>query len=322
MAFPTIATPSNTFRVPAAINALYIRPASEKYQTLGAIRDGELMIEDYVQADSKKKNKAIGSKSVTAKVTMMQCSLTELELIDSLIAGTASFLFRLADAAAVPTGGAAATEGWVLLTSSQVGVKPKIVMTGDTDTPAVIQLEFAGSIQNSAVDAAIKASIDDDDFESSADAGAFHAVGIYTAAKDGGLPDVTHLKSCGIATLTLADTGGAAQTLGPIDNPTIEFEYMAEQDSQKIFRTRWVNININYQWKQTDAVNLLNLDAFTDAEIDAVLTLSSGIIITLSNQVGIQSRFESLADYDNTRSIVFSHTGSILTSAVDGIFSV
>lgn len=321
MAFPTIATPANTNRIAASIFAIYIRPSGEKYQTLGAIRGGEIVIEDYTQVDSKKRNKAIQSKTVSAKVTMMQASLTEIELLDTLVDGTNSFLFKLADAAAIPTGGAAATAGWMVFSSSQIGVKPKIVLSGDTETPAEIQLEFAGSLQFSEVDAAVKASIQDTEFEATASGGTFHAIGIYTATANGGLPDPTHVKSCGITSLTLADTGGAAQPLGPIDQPVIEFDYMAEQDSKKVFRARWVNININYHWKQTDAANLLNLDTFTDSEIDAVVTMANGLVLTLTNQLGIGARFESTGDFEGTRSIIFKHTGSVQPADIDGIFS-
>lgn len=322
MAFPTIATPLNAYRVPAAIQSIYVRPSGELYQTLGAIQGGEIVFDDYEQEDSLGKNKVLQSMSVTAKATMLQCSVTEIELLDTLIAGTSSFLFKMADAAAIPTGGAAATEGWVLLSSSQVGLKRvKIDLSGDVESPAKIELEFSGSLQYSAVDAAVKASIDDDEFEATGGTGTFKAIGTYTAAKNGGLPTPTNIKSCGISSLTLADTLGAAQTLGPIDEPTIEFEYMAEEDSLKIGRIRIVAVNINYKWKQTDAVNLLNLNAFSDSEIDAVVTMVNGLVLTLTNQVGIGARFESVGDFDGTRSIIFRHKGKVLPSAIDGIFA-
>lgn len=320
MPFPTIATPSNANRISAAILAAYVRPTGEKYQTLGAVRNAELVIEDYVHPDGLRKNKAIQSKSVTARVEMMQCSLTEIELLDSLINGTNNFLFKLADAAPIP-GVSAATTGWMLFTSSQLGVKPKIVLSGDVDQNSRIELEFSGSLQFSEVDAAVKAVIATADFESSADAGTFHAIGTYTATADGGRPKMANIKSCGISSLTLADTGGAAQTLGPIDEPVIEFEYVAEQDSLKVFRSRWVNVNIEYLWKQTDSVNLLNLDTFTDEEVDVVVTMKNGLVLTLTNQVGIGARFESVGDYERTRSIKFRHQGSIEPSAIDAIFS-
>ena len=320
MAFPTIATASNAFRVPAAIQYIYIRPSGELYQTLGALKNAEIVFDDYEQTDSLGKNKVIQAMTVTAKATMMQASVTEIELLDTLVAGTSSFLFKMADAAAIPTV-AAVTEGWFLLSSTQIGVKYKIVASGDTENQMEIQLEFAGSLQYSAVDAAIKASIDDNEFEATGGSGTFKAIGTYTAALNGGLPTSTSIKSCGISALTLADTAGAAQTLGPIDDPVIEFEAMAEQDSLKVFRTRWVNVNINYKWKQTDAVNLLNLNAFSDSEIDVVVTMANGIVMTLTNQTGIAARLESVGDFEGTRSIIFRHTGKLLPSAIDGIFA-
>lgn len=322
MPFPTIATPTNAKRVVAGVVAIYVRPSGGKYQTLGAIRATELMISGYTESDSKRKNKSIQSNTVTGKATMMQCSITEIELLDSLVDGTNSFLFKLADAGAIPVA-AAVTEGWMLFTAAQLGVKPKIVLSGDVEQNARIELEFAGSLLDSELDAAVKASIDDNDFESSADAGTFHAIGTYTAALDGGGPTPTNIKSCGISALTLADTGGAAQTLGPINSPTIEFEYLSEidTDSLKVHRCYAVNVNLEYHWKQTDAVNLLNLDDFFDVEIDAVVTMKNGLALTLTNQVGGGARFESLGDYERTRSIVIKHEGSVRISDIDGIFA-
>jgi enamine deaminase RidA (YjgF/YER057c/UK114 family) len=320
MPFPTIATPSNANRIAAAIQSVYVRPNGEKYQTLGAIRDAELAIEDYVQADGRRKNKAF-AKTVTAKATMMQCTATEIELLDSLVNGTNDFLFKMADAAAIPVTTPAVTGGWFLFTSGQIGVKPKIVLSGNVEKNAEIQLEFSGSLQFSEVDAAVKASIVDTDFESSTETGAFHTIGTYGTAKDGGRPKQANIKSCGISSLTLADTGGAAQTLGPVDDPTIEFDYIAETDSLNVFRPRFVNVNAQYSWKQTDSVNLLNLDTFTDEEIDAVITMKSGLVMTLTNQVGIGARLESVGDYERTRAIVFKHQGSVLVTDIDAIFS-
>jgi hypothetical protein len=320
MAFPTIATPSNAKRIAASIQAIYVRPSGGKYQTLGAIRAGELMIDDYLQKDSQGRNKAF-AKTVTAKATMMQASLVEIELLDSLVDGTNNFLFKMVDAAAIPTAGAVATAGWFLFTSSQIGVKPKIVISGPVENNARIELEFSGSLQFSEVDAAVKAAIDDDEFESSSDGGTFHAVGTYTAAKDGGRATQANMKSCGVSALTLADTGGAAQTLGPISNATIEFDYVAEMDDLRVNRSRFVNVNIEYEWKQTDSDNLLNLDTFTDEEVDAVVTMKSGLVMTLTNQVGIGARFESVGDFEKTRCIIFKHEGSVPTSSIDGIFA-
>ena len=324
MAFETIATATNAKRVPASIQSVYIRPSGELYQTLGAIQEGcEIVLEDYVQNDSQGKNKSIQAKSVYAKIRMMQCSLTEIELLDTMIDGTSAFLFKMVDAAAIPTGGAAATEGWWLFSSTQIGISSvKVDLSGDSEKNAFIEIEFKGSLQDASLTAALKASIDDDEFEATGGSGTFKAIGTYTAAKNGGLPTTANIKSCGIASLTLADTGGAAQTLGPIDNPVIELNYMSEQDSLKVGRVRWVAINIQYEWKQTDAVNLLLYDDFTDAEIDKVITMANGLILTFTNQTGIAANLQSVGTYENTRSFVFKHEGKVLPSAVDGIFSV
>lgn len=323
MAYPTIGTLTNANRIAATVHAVYIRPSGELYQTLGAIKEGtEIVLEDMVVTDSDGRNKSVGSKSIKATITMLQCSLVEVELLDQIVAGGSSFLFKMDDAGAIPTGGAAATEGWWVFSSSQIGVTPKGDLSGNIEKDAFIQLEFSGSLLNSELDAALKASIDDDDFEATGGSGTLKAIGTYTAAKNGGLPTPANIKPCGVSSWTIADTGGAAQTLGaPVDDPTIEFQYGGDVDSLLIPRNRWVKFNLVHHFKQTNDTNILLYDSFSNREIDLVVTMKNGMAITLTNQVGAKVDLASPGSFEATRSFIFTHTGTVKVSAMDGIFS-
>jgi hypothetical protein len=323
MAYSTIGTLTNANRIAATVHAVFIRPSGELYQTLGVIKEGtDIVLEDYAENDSDGRNKSINSKSIKATITMMQCSLTEAELLATMCDGTSSFLFKMDDAEAIPTGGAAATAGWWVFSSTQIGVKPKVDLSGDAEKSAFITLEFFGSILNSALDAALKASIDDDDFEATGGSGTFKAIGTYTAAKNGGLPTPANIKSCGVATWTIADTGGATQTLGaPIDDPTIEMEFVGEQDSLKVYRANWAAFNLVHHFKQTNDTNILLYDSFSNREIDIVVTMSNGMVLTFVNQVGVKVDLSSAGSFERTRSFIFSHTGKVKLSSVNGIFS-
>lgn len=320
MAFPTIDTPSPSKHRTGTFQYVYIKPSGEKWQTLGAISQASFELMNHTVRDSLGKNKAYAF-GFTAKCQMDQCSLTEIELQDSLNNGTNDFLFKMFDAAAIPTAGAAATEGWMKVTSSQVGCKSRIIASGDTDVNRKIELEWQGSVVFSAGDGIVKASIDDDEFESSADANTFHAVGTYTAAKDGGLPTPANIRPASVTSITLADTGGAAQTVGATRAIECVFEYKSQEDSRRRFLPYCVDIAIAYEWMETDAPNLLNLDTMTDAEIDAVITFVDGLIMTLTNRVGIATNFNSTGDAENIRTIKIEHTGVVQMSVVDGIFS-
>lgn len=323
MAFPSISSAITQHR-PASFKAVYCRPASDKYQTIGAISDGTIEFSEYEVTDSQGRNKAFAFK-VTGSCKMLQASLTEIELMDTLAAGTNAWLFKLSDAAAVPTAGAAATEGWILLSSAQVGCKPKLVMSGDFRNNTYIELQFQGSLLWSEMDAAIKASIDDDEFASSADSAtaALYAIGTYTAAKDGGNPTVANIKPAGVSSITLAEAGGATATVGPVKNVKIEFEFLSDSENEARGRhiCHAVAADISYEWMETDAANLLNLNAFSDTEIDAVLTMANGVVVTLSNKVGISSKFRVAGTFQNVRVIEFAHRGHMLKTDFDGVFS-
>lgn len=317
MPFPTIAAGSNANIRPAAIQYVYIRPSGELYQTLGAIQNGELMFSTDETEDSLKKNKAYAWK-FTAKATMLQASLTAHELIDTITNGTSSFLFRLMDSGAIPTV-AAVTEGWVLLTSSQVGVKAKLVVGNSMDDNVKIELEWSGSLLVSEVDAAIKASIDDGEFEATGGTGTLKALGTYTATLNGGLPTPSQIVPCGVTSITLAETGGAAQTITKLKDFSMTAEWLADTDSLRKFNTYGIAFDISFSWMETNDTNLLNLDAMPDTEVDVVVNMKNGMVYTLTNQVGIGISYESAGDNDKMKVVKFKHTGRILQTAFDAI---
>ena len=320
MAFPTIATPSISFNRPSSFRGVYCRPSGELYQTLGAVQECELMFTDAKESDGIGRNKAY-SVGFTAKCKMMQCSRVELALLDTIANGTNAFLFRLSDSAPIPAA-AAVTEGWVLVSSTQTGIKPTIVMSGDMNTMSYIQLEFTGSLLLSEYAAAVKASIDDGDFEATGGAGSLATIGVYTAALDGGNANVTHIRPCDVSSITLAETGSAAQSLGSlIQNVKIEFPYFAEEgDSLLRNNTHAVGVDIEYDWQQSDAANLINLSSMVDTEIDILVTMRNGITITLTNQAGISTGYNVVGTFEKKKIIRFTHTGHLLKSVIDGIF--
>jgi hypothetical protein len=321
MPFPTIATPSVDYERPSTFTDLFIRPAGEKYQTLGDLSDCELQITNFGKNNSRGMNRSNGASGFTAKCRMKQCALTEQELLYTLRNGTNAFLFKMADAGAIPTS-PAVTEGWILVSASQVGVHATVDLSGDPESDGSILLEFAGSIPNSAYAAAVKASIDDGDFESSSDNGTYHGIGIYTATKDGGLPNVDHNLSCGVASVTYAYTGGAAQTLGDITDVKITFEFKSGKgNTRKMNRANKVGISIEFDGMETNAANLINVPNMVNSEIDAVVTMFNGLVYTLTNKVGIQTTLNSTGDMDQTRMLHFISKGNILPSQFNGIVS-
>ena len=324
MALPAVTTASPANIKAAAFLGVYVKDTTlSKWQTLGSIAQGVLNVHDFTSPDSLARNKTNGASDFTAKCIMKQASLTEIELLDSLCNGTNAFLFKLTDAGAIPSGGAAVTAGWVVVTAAQVGVKAKLVLDGTPEQDAHIELEWQGSILNSAKDAALKASIQDTDFASSADStGVFQAIGTYTATKDGGSPTNSHLKSCGVSSITIKNTASArAQGLSPITNVKISFDMLATTDGLRRYLPNALDVAIEYDWMATDSADLLLLDAFVAVDPNVVITMLSGLVITLNNQVGIETNFQSSGDMDKSRAVIFTHKGKVLQSSFDGIVS-
>jgi len=317
----TITTPANSNIRPASFVAAYVQPSGGKYQTLGAIKDASLEIMDYESNDSIGRNKINNASSFKASFKMMQTSITELELLDTLCGGTNAFLFKMSDAAAVPSGGAAATEGWVLVTAAMANAKATVDYSGDPKNDAFIQVEIEGTFLNSSKDAVVKASIVDTDFEATGSGGTFHAIGTYTAATDGGLPKSANIKSCGVSALTLAFTGGIPATFGKIKNSKVTCAFVGDSDDLGRPCPTQVEFNIEYDSMETDAANLLVLDSNANSEIDAVVTMRSGVVFTFVNQVGISTNYKAEGDFSKTRVVHFKHTGSVLNTTFDSIVS-
>lgn len=319
MAFPSI-TVSNAYHRPAAFRAVYAKAPAKVFQTLGSISGGELKFTNFAEADSQGRNKAhaIG---FTAKCKMKQASLIELELLDTLQNGTNDFLFQLSDAAAVPDT-AAATEGWVGLTSAQVNVKAKPILDGTPENNRVIELEWSGSLLLSELDAAVKYSLEKSYFDDGSVGDPFFAIGTYDmTTHNGGLPTNSHIVPNGVSKIEIAATGGAYVELGRVKNFKGSFDFLSDPDGLKRHSVYAVAVDLEYEWMQTDAADLLNLDAMDVLDVDVKVTMLSGLIITLSNQVGITTDYEVSGDFDKIKVVRFKHTGKILTTSFDGIVS-
>jgi hypothetical protein len=320
MAIPSI-TP--TASKPGTFHAVYARPSGGKFQTLGGIIGGTINTPNFEQMDSMNRNRAFAVE-VSAKCQMQQASLIELELLDSLCAAGIDFLFKLSDAAAIPSV-EAVTEGWMLLTAAQVGIKPDVVIDGNISTTRKISLDWLGSLTMAEYAAAIKPSIAAAMFESSSDSSTFHTIGTYTSATDGGKPTPTHIVPNGLASITLADNaGGAAASLGSVFDFKLRFEYISidpKEDPRNRYECFMIKVDGSYNWRSTDAANLVNLQTIAALAINAVITFASGLIATFTDSVGISTDYTVPDNIDKNRSIKIMHKGAVLTTSLDAIVS-
>lgn len=326
MAFPSVSTVAVGNIYPAGIVSVFAADTStNKWQTLGAISQGTINIQDMTSPDSMGRNRGKAVSKFTATARVMQTSLTELELLDSICNGTNAFLFKLADWAAIPTAGSSATIGWIKVTAAQVGVTYKIVADGNPDDDRYIELTWTGTFLNTAKDAMVRASIDDDEFASSADSATapYYAIGVYSAAKDGGSPAYANIKPCGTSTIAHTDTaGGSGQTIGPVTNFKLSIAQLSSPDSiGRNLSSKTLDIACEYDWMSTTASDLVLLDSMPVLSINTVITMTDGLIFTFSDQMGLATNYEITGGMDAIRVIRFTHTGKVLITGLDAIVS-
>ncbi len=320
MTYPAIGATDYSNIYPATIVAAYIRPDGEKWQTLGSIEDSSLEIESFTKPDTKKRDTFQGASKFTAKVNMMQTSQYELGTLPLLCDGTNDFLFKLIDAESIPSG-SAATTGWFYISAEQVkAVHAKAVLSGDESSGGRIELDFQGAIAAADLDACVKAVIDAADFESSSDANTFHSLGVYSAAMDGGNPAINNIQYGGVSSITEADAaGGGAQTINPIFDPKIEFDFPVYKEGIRQYPLNTVDIAIDLSWGETDSTNLLLLDSIDPLRVNVVINMTNGLIITLNGITGNKTHFKNIGTMDKPRVTGLIHNGSILRSDYNGI---
>jgi hypothetical protein len=321
MAFPAF-TGGITNLNPSSFVAVYIRQSGGKWQTLGSISSGVLDVTDFTSDDSLKRNKAINSYNFTAKCNMMQCSITELQLLATICNGANDFLFKLSNAVAI-TGSPVASAGWVGVAAASVGIKGKPVLDGDPSKDRVIELEWQGSIYKTDANEVLlyTPTLQATDFEATGTGGTFHAIGTYTAATDGGSPTNSHLRPCGVSTVTFDVAGGSSPvTITPITDVKLTFESIAQTDGLRRFLPVSLSIDAEESCMATLNADLLLLGNMSATDIKIIYTMLDAMTITLDNKVGIETDFKVSGDMDKNQVARFVHKGYILQSSFSGIF--
>jgi len=329
MAFPSLSTALSNQR-PAGIKKVYVKTGSETWQTLGNIRNGELKLTPYNTEDTYKRNLNIDSYTVEAKFEMIQTSVAELEKIDTLVDGSIDWLFQFTDSAAIPTS-ATATEGWFILQDTQVGSKARYVVDGNPSSVQFVEVMVKGTLIASTIDAAVKATIDDDEFHISSTASETFSTnggiaggdlfGYYISTTKGDNTGVlANQKSAGFATVELQDALGTTYVAqGRVRNGKITADWLAEEDNLGRYNTYGVDLYVEYELMVSDAATLLLLNTVNLTNTDVKITLLDGKVFTIASKLGIQASFENVGDFDKFRVIRFIHKGRILKSEFDGI---
>lgn len=327
MAYPAISALIST-QVAAVVKKVFIKTGSEKWQYLGQMQNGEIKITPYVTNNTMQQNLGIGSFTFEAKFDLLQTLLGELELIDSMLDGSNSFLFQLADAGAISSG---VTAGWFTVSNTQIGVKATYTAGDGAAKQQFTNIMIKGTLKSSELDAAVKASIATADFHISTTAsetfsnnaaGAGGTIfGYYiddTANNSVGIKG--NVKPAGFSSVALDDAlSSGAVTLTRIANAKLVIDWLAEEDDLGRYNTYGVDINVEYEGLSTDAATMLLQGDINLVNTNIAITLLDGKVFTLNSTLGVQVHFEDLGDFDKLRKLRFIHKGRILKSDFDGV---
>lgn len=309
----------------SAILGIYVADAtSNKWQTLGDISEPKLNIVEFTTTNQLGHNRTNKAYSITASAKMNQCSVVEVELLDSLCAGTCAWLFKLADAATVTT--SAAYAGWVKFTAAQVNVRvTEIKASGTPEDTRQITLEWVGSIAKTDVNeiAMFTPTLETANFASSADSATavFYTWGNYTAATDGGSSQLDNILSCGASSVKLDIAGGSGVTIAPVNNMNLTISALSSPDDLLRPITHGWDIAVEFDQMSTLNADLLLLGNATVDTAKAIITMIDGMVFTFDNQTGILANFKVLGDMEQNRSILWTLKGKILKSSLDGVVS-
>jgi hypothetical protein len=338
MGYPAISTAISAQRAAGILKA-YIKTGSEKWQSLGHIRNGEMKLTPNSGNDAARKNLAADSYIFEAKFEIMQTAILEIEKMDSICDGSNSFLFKLTDAGTISSG---ATEGWFTVSNSQVGAKARYVCDGNPSSQQFIEVMLKGTILKTAVDAAAKASIAVADFHISTTASETYSTnngsaggtifGYYVSTTpDDNYGLNANIRSCGFSSVALqdaADTGSGYTTLGRVRNGRITIDMITEEDNLNRYNPYGVDIDIEYELLVSDATTLLLLDSMNATNTDVKVTLLDGKIWTIQHNAGALAQslgatmtLEAVGDFDKFRIIRCSHKGRITSGTLDGLIA-
>lgn len=335
MAYPNINNLLSNAK-PATIKRVFVKNATEKWQYLGQIRNGELKVMPYVTENTVKNNLHINSFSFEAKFELLQTAVAEMDILASLFGGVSGvandFLLELAErSGAFPTT-STATAGFIQVSGTSVRPKGKYVADGNPSTNQFVEVTLMGTIFSS--DANMVSL-----FTPSVDDGEFHllATGVETFVPSTGVfGDYTlcagatsahlvtgipaNIRPNGIASVALDNPlSSGAETLSNVKNGKITCEFLSDDDTLGRPNVYGVDVMVEYESLISDSSTSTVLSAINNVNTDVVVTMLDGKVFTLNSKLGVQASFEDVGDFDKFRIVRFTHKGRIPLSEFAGI---
>lgn len=332
MAYPALTNTIASGR-PVGIKRVFARNGdSEKWQSLGEIRNGEFTLMPIETVNTYKWNLSSTAYNFTGKFDLLQTLPIEVEALANLVNGAIDFLLQLTDAGAIPAS-TGVTEGWIELSNSQVGVHPTFKAEGDINTHQFSEINLVGTIKKADLDACVKADIDDQDFHISSTADETFAnnnslqggtlFGYYNSTTPADIQGImNNINPNGVASIALDNVqSSGALTITDFGSSKIILDFQVTPNQNGLPRAFGINADIEIECRSTDSASLLLLDTVNTTYTNFVITMLDGKVFTFTNKLGCTAKFENLGDFDKYRNLRFMAKGNFLVSDLAGIVS-
>lgn len=298
-----------TKQLPKGIKDVYVKVAADTgYSTLGKIRNGKAHVRSSSTQDTYKRSKPF-SAVAEHEFEMLQCSLTEIELMDQLILGDVLVIVETVDAQYYVHNAAA----------TLLGIKFKITADAKIDANRFILVQMSVGLIDSELDTVmpsvaptLTAPATGDKFWAIANTG---VVVTNPGRQENILP-------AGVATLEIcALSESSYDDMGEVTNSSLTVESFGDMSDKLRYRNVGLTVLANYDTMQDSNTEKANLDLIHTNGGNFKITFFDGLVATLANKVGMQWNEGFDGDFEGHKFINFKLDGNILKSDLDGVFA-
>lgn len=293
---------------PRGIAKVFVKKTGDTgYSSLGYLRNGKAHLKSAQTQDASKRSR-IFSAIAEYDFEMLQASLVETELLDSLCAGDVDVIVQCVDGQQYEH----------ITAATRVGIKFKYVSNAKIDANKFIQIQMRVGLIDSQIDSvvptsptAVTAPITADTFWAIANTG--------SAVTNLGRPE--NILPAGFSTVEIcAISESSYDDMGEVTNSSLEIESFGEPSDRLQYRNVGAMIKGSFETLQDSSADKANLDLIHTNGANIKITQYDGMVWTLAtNIVGITYDEGFDNDFDGTKTIKYALDGAILISALDGI---
>lgn len=298
-----------TKQVPRGIAKVYVKKAADTgYSSLGDIRNGKAHVRLTGTQNSRKRTNPFAA-IAEHEFEMLQCSLAELELLDTLRAGDVDVIIECIDGQCYVHNAAA----------TRVGIWAKPVFDAKIDSNRFIQIRMKVGLLSSEIDTVVPSSAPS--ITAPADTDTFWSIANPTGVTTNpGKKE--NIRPAGIATAEIcALSESSYDDMGEVTNFAFSLEPLGRESDKLRFRTIGFKIDGSFDQMQDSSTEKGALDLFHANGASFKFTFHDGLIVTLADKVGVIPDEGFDGDFDDHKVIKYTIDGSILVSELDGIVS-